>query len=377
MWTATEKLMKLSQYRSIDVASTKVEKRPAYGLMIQNMYDEWIDSDCKDFVQKIDLNVNSPEFHDTLETFIKKDHGIAFIIYGEGQSAPEDELFHVALLINRAKYGVEYVDCMANPQNRAQVEFEYKVKSISESHKKSFTGTNQIFLYSDETEEYVHFPPQTVEQEFVGLFQYHRDGFDSNIANLQPSERKRMEMFAETYGLHESGDCIFWANHIASQLLKHDISAKDWFSEQPWFRETHNMKAGAMILHYVTNKIFASLMRCKKSKMKPTQTTKKLNLKALHLLSEQRPGGKFENGIEDANFLTGVDFEFELAKQLLFLFQEEELQYRRMTLKEVTKSLKERIDADHSLYSDPEVFPPKFTSSLKEYIHISWNVYMS
>lgn len=374
MWTATEKLMKLSQYRSIDVASTKVEKRPAYGLMIQNMYGEWLHSHCKDFVQKMDLNVNSPEFNDTLETFIKKDHGIAFIIYGEGQSAPEDELFHVALLINRAKYGVEYVDCMANPTNKSQVNFEKKCKRLSESYEKSFTGTNQIFLYLDD-ERYVHFPPQTAEQQFVGLFHHHRDYFDSSIANLEPSERKRMETFAETYGLHEAGDCIFWANHIASQLSKHDISAKIWFSEQPWFRETHIMKAGAMILHYVTNNIFASLMRCQKSKLKSIQPTKKLNSKALHLLSEQKPGGQFPNGIEDANFPSG--FEFELAKQLLFLFQEEELQYRRMTLKEVAKSLEERIDADHNVYSNLEVFPPGFTFSLKEYIRTFWNVYMS
>lgn len=369
MWTASAKLMQLSEYRSVEV------KRPAYGLMLQNMYDEWLHSSCGDFVEKTDMNVNSPDFDKTLETFIKKDDDVAFVIYGKGPRAPEDELFHIALLINRTKYGVEYVDCMANPKNRAQVEFENKCKHICMSLQKSFTGTNQIFSYSNER-EYVHFPPQTAEQQFVGLFHYHRDYFDSSIANLQPSERKRMEMFAETYGLHEAGDCIFWANHIASQLLKHDISAKNWFSEQPWFRERHIMKAGAMILHYVTNKIFASLMRCKKSKMKVIQPTKKLNLNALHLLSEQRPGGRFPNGIED--FLIGVeDFDFELAKQLLFLFQEEELEYRRMTLKEVTHRMVNRIDHDYQVYSNSEVFPPNFATSLKQYIPVFWNMYMS
>lgn len=276
MWPSHMKSQQLGQYRGMS------------NMILANMYTEWLSNDCEDSLDHIRLNVNKTNADELLEAVVR-DNGIAFVIYGEGENHPEDELFHVALLISREKHGVEYVDCMANAFNQSQLKFENKCSEICERYGKLFVGSDELFSYSKSEEEYAFFPPQTAEQQFVGLYQEYRDHFFEEIKEFMEEyekkliyqgmqkeaamdkaavEQQRMKKFAERYSYHEGGDCIFWAFHLATQLSKMDISAHDWFGTQTWFKEQNIMKAGAEILQYVTNKIFASLLRCQKSKLR-------------------------------------------------------------------------------------------------------------
>lgn len=255
MWPSQLKTQQLCQYRGMS------------GMIIANMYQEWIRNDCEDSLDHTRLNVNKANVHESIEAVVR-DTGIAFVIYGKGENIPADELFHVALLISREKHGVEYVDCMANPFNQSQFIFENKCAEICRRYGKPFVGSDELFSYSESEQEYTYFPPQTAEQQFVGMFHKYPEYFFEDIKDFDAAEQQRMVRFAEKYSYHDGGDCIFWAFHIAIQLTKLDISAQEWFERQTWFKKHNELQAGAEILQYVTNKIFASLLRCQKSKLK-------------------------------------------------------------------------------------------------------------
>ena len=255
MWPSQLKLQHLSQYRGMS------------GMIIANMYEEWVDNDCENSLDHKRLNVNEPNMQEHLEAVVR-DTGIAFVIYGAGKNRPANEIFHVALLISREKHGVEYVDCMANTYNQSQLIFENKCADICRRYNKQFVGTKKLFSYSESEQKYAYFPPQTAEQQFVRQYQQHSEHFFKEIKDFDAAEQQRIIQFAKTYGYHDGGDCIFWAFHVANQLTKLDISAYNWFRIQSWFKEQNIMKAGAAILQYVTNKIFGSLLRCQKSKLK-------------------------------------------------------------------------------------------------------------
>ena len=224
------------------------------------MYTEWIECNCGDFITRDSIHVNASNLHELLETFVQG-HGIAFVVY-------EDELYHVALLMSRQKFGVEYVDCMANPQNLGQIKFEEKCRDLCAKHNIAFAGSQQLFSYRHDCQEYEFFPPQTAEQQFLGLYLQHKTHFHDKIKDFGENEKQRMVQFAERYSTHEGGDCIFWAVHIAYHLQKLPISAHQWFRTHHWFAEQDIMKAGSYILQYVTNNIFKSLLRCQLSKIK-------------------------------------------------------------------------------------------------------------
>ena len=239
--------------------------------IIANMYEEWIDRDCDNFVNKITINVNAPNMHEHLEDIVKGGDETAFVVYG-GKNAPEDEIFHIALLMIRRDFGVEYVDCMANPENPSQMKFEAKCRDLCRRYNKTFVSSDELFSYIPSEETYDFFPPQTAEQQFIGFYKVHRKYFHASIQKSSENEQRRMIQFAERYGGHDGGDCVFWASHIAYHLQNDHISAYDWFRQQDWFNEPDIMRAGSYILKYVTNKIFESLLRCQKSKNKNRRT---------------------------------------------------------------------------------------------------------
>ena len=234
-------------------------------VIIGHMYTEWLEKNCKDSLTHTELNVHMPNMHENLETVVKKD-GTAFVIYGKGEYAPSDEVYHVALLISRKAHGVEYVDCMANPLNESQVMFENKCREMCRSCGKSFVGTNELFSYSKTAREYAHFPPQTAEQQFIGLYQHHPEYFYKEIEQFPLAEQERMILFAERYAHHDGGDCIFWAFHVATQMVELNLPARGWFQRQSWFVESDIMKQVPKC--NVTNEIFASLLRCQKRILK-------------------------------------------------------------------------------------------------------------
>lgn len=246
-------LMEASPYRGMSA------------LIIANMYEEWIDRDCDDFFYKVRLNVNAPDMHERLDSLIADGDETAFVVYG-GKNAPEDEMFHIALLMNRPEF-VEYVDCMANPENPSQTKFEAKCRDLCKKYHRPFVGSDELFSYRPAKGMYAFFPPQTAEQQFVGSYD-DKEYFHKSIQKFSANEQQRMIQFAERYGGHEGGDCVFWASHVAYHLNRDGISAYDWFRQQDWFHETDIMKAGSHILKYVTNKIFESLLRCQKSNLR-------------------------------------------------------------------------------------------------------------
>lgn len=298
MWPSQIKSQKLCRYRGMSK------------MILENMYTEWLRNHCEDSLDHIRLNVNEKNADNLLEKVVKN-NGIAFVIYGEGENHPRDELNHVALLISRVKHGVEYVDCMANPFNQSQINFEEKCIKMCGRYGKPFVGSKKLFSYSESEEKYEFFPPQTAEQQFVGLYLEHPKHFFEEIEEFMEeyekelidqgmqkeaaldkaaTEKQRMKKFAERYSYHGGGDCIFWAFHLATQLSKMGISAHKWFKRQTWFEEQDIMKAGAEILQYVTNQIFASLLRCQKSKLKRADDIKSLQAKnaKLAIIVEQQ-----------------------------------------------------------------------------------------
>lgn len=268
MWPSQAMLLQLCKYRSMNK------------VIIQNMYDEWLEKKCHSI--KVTLSVSSETLDKDIETFLENSDGFAFVEYQEPH-------IHVALLMSREAHGVEYVDCMASPKNEEQKKFESKCKDICKKIGKRFTGSEELFggILHPYDDTYVFSPPQAAEQQFVGYYNYSPHEFYKTIYMFEEKEGKwkyyfdteeqdRMIFYAERYSAHDGGDCVFWASHVASEVQKLDVSAYDWFRKQDWFEIHYPTKrvyddifrVGSHVLKYVTTQIFESLLQCSKSSLK-------------------------------------------------------------------------------------------------------------
>ena len=264
--------------------------------IIKGMYDEWLEMRCVNLTLKhggaVELNVHAEDVAERLMKFVQGSDAIAFVTYGSDDSPP-DEIYHVALLMIRQNHGVEYVDCMADPENTSRVTFEQRCSKLCKEVNKEFVGSNELFAYNKDTKEFDYHLPQCTQNVFVDLY-YFEDGMyffreidifiDKKrkdmkklveegvfkvefIEPILTRERGRMEMFAQRYGMHEGRDCIFWASHIASEVFYTDMPVMTWFDGHAWFNTKRNiniMEAGASIIQYITNAMFASLLQCRK-----------------------------------------------------------------------------------------------------------------
>ena len=55
MWSSQLKAQQLCQYRGMS------------GMIIANMYEEWLRNDCEDSLDHIHINVNKANMHETIE----------------------------------------------------------------------------------------------------------------------------------------------------------------------------------------------------------------------------------------------------------------------------------------------------------------------
>ena len=224
------------------------------------IYGEWLKKNCE---KKLPLQPKYVIKMNNYESFQHISNKIISDIEDEDTNifaiVKYDNPFHVAgLLIRTDQKTVEYIDTMPAPQSFGG---NNVFKRFADYIKYKYFGLDEIY---GETKEWtdvgyidnLFVPPQNAENVFIG----------SDLSN----ENEKIKYFAKRYKSYEGGTCIFWTYHIVNQVIKHNITVKDFIQSSGWYGANSYLEIGGKIVKYIVNQITNELFRCAKSRLKKT-----------------------------------------------------------------------------------------------------------
>ena len=256
------------------------------------LYDEWQDLNCDESFFQKDANGSDVDV-----VVIKLKKGVAptdpkpmleklktrvFVIVYLG------DMFHVATVLQR-DHRIEYLDSMASDQSghvmlRAQRALEMLFRNAVQRYNKQRGGDDEMRFYDsfsmygrqqENEQRFLREPPQNCEQQFLGCFDRFCSNDEASKENRKYCEcdNKELQQYYQSLKKHHGGDCVFWSHYIARDLIETGKTSEEW-SKQMHTTLTNGApeatvtQMGSRAAKFITGKIFADLVRCKKESFK-------------------------------------------------------------------------------------------------------------
>lgn len=177
--------------------------------------------------------------------------------------------YHVALLLYKPynpvmkKPTMEYIDSMASPGPSPQGYFEFRAHHEAKTHGILYLGTEYMYGYVDKfSGNYQMEPPQNIENFLANnpnrsMVSSYKESLVEYKQEEIPDDG-RLQKYLDALVSFDGGDCEFWAHHIASEMIVHDMSSRGWMTEFT----TEVAQTPTMITRYVIQNILYSLGQC-------------------------------------------------------------------------------------------------------------------
>jgi len=187
------------------------------------------------------------------------------------------ESWHVAAVLQHGTL-LEYVDSMAVEPNKdncfahQQQYVEQFFEQACHEHGMEYRGSYEMYGKCEEDEfgyedAYKITPPQACENQFLGEL--------TTFLELSSEEKLRasdFEFYRNARNQYIANACEFWACHIVTKMIKHNISSSEWamrlsdycnriMSDQPKVSSELSHR-GKIIAEYVVRKLTKDLSRC-------------------------------------------------------------------------------------------------------------------